>query len=141
MGSDFERDLTVAPLSRLMGSLHVPAFLPAFGANELEEQQDPTPILSHETMPRNNRRLSDKILLAFHQACDQHNFPVALELIHILETMVSATSRSRGIDFRKSVNLVVAAHERLWHIRHAEDYGPRDSRTPPSAERKENTSN
>jgi hypothetical protein len=107
----------------------------------LEEQQDPTPILSHETMPRNNRRLSDKILLAFHQACDQHNFPVALELIHILETMVSATPRSRGIEFRKSVNLVVAAHERLWHIRHAEDYGPRDSRTPPSAERKENTSN
>jgi hypothetical protein len=107
----------------------------------LEESRDPTPLLSHETMPRNNRRLSDKILLAFHQACDQHNFPVALELVHILETMVSATPRSRGIDFRKSVNLVVAAHERLWHIRHAEDYGPHDSRTPPSIERKENISN
>ena len=107
----------------------------------MEEQQDPTPILSHETMPRNSRRLSDKILLAFHQACDQHNFPVAQELIHILETMVSVTPRSKEIDFRKSVNLVVAAHERLWHIRHAEDFGPRDSRAPPSFERKANTSN
>jgi len=123
-----------------MESLHVPAFA-SFGANELEDPQDPAPILSHETMPRGNRRLSDKILLAFHQACDQHNFPVAQELIHILETMVSVTPRSKGIDFRKSVNLIVAAHERLWHIRHAEDFGPRDSRAPPSFERKANTSN
>ncbi|WP_158805823.1 hypothetical protein [Acidisoma sp. L85] len=107
----------------------------------MQDLYDPAPIVSHEAIPRGNRRLSDKILLAFHQACDQHNFPVALKLLHILETMVSATSRSREIDFRKSVNLVVAAHERLWHIRHAQDFGTRDSEAAPSFERKENIGN
>jgi hypothetical protein len=92
-------------------------------------------------MPRGNRRLSDKILLAFHQACDQQNFPVALKLLHILETMVSAGPRSRGIDFRKSVNLVVAAHERMWHIRHAQDFSTRDSEAASFAEGRQNTGN
>ena len=35
--------------------------------------------------PRYSRRLSDKILIAFHHACDQGDFEVAEQLLHILE--------------------------------------------------------
>ena len=34
------------------------------------------------------RRLSDKLLLAFHQACDQADFEVAERLLHVLEMML-----------------------------------------------------
>ena len=36
------------------------------------------------TTPRYSRRLSDKILIAFHHACDQSDFEIAQELLHIL---------------------------------------------------------
>ena len=32
--------------------------------------------------PRYSRRLSDKILIAFHHACDQSDFEVAEQLLH-----------------------------------------------------------
>jgi hypothetical protein len=40
--------------------------------------------------PRYSRRLSDKILIAFHHACDQSDFEVAEQLLHILEMMLTA---------------------------------------------------
>ena len=42
------------------------------------------------TAPRYTRRLSDKILIAFHQACDQADFEVAERLLKILETIIAA---------------------------------------------------
>src|SRR5580692_7467539 len=39
--------------------------------------------------PRYTRRLSDKILIAFHHACDQADFEVAEQLLHILEMMLT----------------------------------------------------
>jgi hypothetical protein len=39
--------------------------------------------------PRYSRRLSDKILIAFHHACDQRDFEVAERLLHVLETMMT----------------------------------------------------
>ena len=39
--------------------------------------------------PRYSRRLSDKILIAFHHACDQADFEVAEQLLHILEMMLT----------------------------------------------------
>jgi len=41
---------------------------------------------------RYSRRLSDKILIAFHHACDQADFRVAEELLQILEMMVTRRS-------------------------------------------------
>jgi hypothetical protein len=67
------------------------------------------------------RRLSDKILIAFHQACDQADFAVAARLLNILDTMTTAQRRARaprGSERRRRQGNVVAAHERLWQLRH-----------------------
>lgn len=72
-------------------------------------------------VPRYTRRLTDKILIAFHQACDQRDFEVAEQLLHILETMVARREVHPGQNRRKTMESFVAAHERLWHLRHPED--------------------
>ncbi|WBV42412.1 hypothetical protein [Pseudoroseomonas cervicalis] len=68
--------------------------------------------------PRHTRRLSDKILIAFHQACDQGDFEVAEELLRILERMVTRRPTSPDTNRRKNMETLVAAHERLWLLRH-----------------------
>jgi hypothetical protein len=62
------------------------------------------------------RRLSDKILIAFHHACDQRDIKVAAELLGILDFMGKRPTQARR-DRRSEENLV-AAHERLWLLRH-----------------------
>ena len=70
--------------------------------------------------PRHTRRLTDKVLIAFHQACDQSDFEVAEQLLQILEMIV----RRRPLPFeagggrRRNMESLVAAHERLWLLRH-----------------------
>jgi hypothetical protein len=67
---------------------------------------------------RYSRRLSDKILTAFHQACDQSDYEIAQHLLHILETLIDrSTSHSSG-NRRRNMETLVAANERLWHLRH-----------------------
>jgi hypothetical protein len=74
--------------------------------------------------PRYSRRLSDKILLAFHHACDQGDYEIAEQLLHILETMLTRRTVPPESNRRKSIESLVAAHERLWHLRHPEkQYG------------------
>jgi hypothetical protein len=74
--------------------------------------------------PRYSRRLSDKILLAFHHACDQGDYEIAEQLLHILETMLTRRTVPPEANRRKSIESLVAAHERLWHLRHPEkQYG------------------
>lgn len=68
--------------------------------------------------PRYSRRLSDKILIAFHHACDQADYEIAEQLLHILETMLSRRTVPADSNRRKSIESLVAAHERLWHLRH-----------------------
>ncbi len=68
--------------------------------------------------PRHTRRLSDKILIAFHQACDQSDFEVAEELLRILEKMVTRRPAVPDNNRRKNMETLVAAHERLWLLRH-----------------------
>ena len=46
--------------------------------------------------PRYSRRLSDKILIAFHHACDQGDFEVAEQLLHILEMMLNSSASDPG---------------------------------------------
>ncbi len=70
--------------------------------------------------PRYTRRLSDKILLAFHHACDQGDYEIAEELLRILETMLTRRTVPPDANRRKSIESLVAAHERLWHLRHPE---------------------
>jgi hypothetical protein len=70
--------------------------------------------------PRYSRRLSDKILIAFHHACDQMDYEIAERLLHILETMLTRRTVPPDANRRKSIESLVAAHERLWHLRHPE---------------------
>jgi hypothetical protein len=69
---------------------------------------------------RYKRRLSDKILIAFHQACDQDDVEVAWALLNLLEFMTTRMVKlPTGEDRRsKDKDSLVAAHERLWHMRH-----------------------
>jgi hypothetical protein len=70
--------------------------------------------------PRYSRRLSDKILIAFHHACDQGDYEIAEQLLHILENMLTRRTVPADANRRKSIESLVAAHERLWHLRHPE---------------------
>lgn len=71
-------------------------------------------------IPRQSRRLSDKILSAFHQACDQNDLEVAEQLLQVVETMLRRRDTSTDANRRRSLDSLVAAHERLWHLRRRE---------------------
>jgi len=73
--------------------------------------------------PRQTRRLTDKILIAFHHACDQSEFEVAEELLRLLEMMLTRRPLQPDVNRRKSMESLVAAHERLWLLRHPEEKG------------------
>jgi len=79
--------------------------------------RDPAPAAT----PRYSRRLSDKILIAFHHACDQGDFEVADQLLHVLEMMLRRRVLSPDLNRRRSMDSLVAAHERLWHLRHPQE--------------------
>ncbi|WP_439552838.1 hypothetical protein [Falsiroseomonas sp.] len=90
-----------------------------------DEERDPSgrdagraPSGSPSGPPRHTRRLSDKILIAFHHACDQGDFEVAEELLRILEMMLTRRPVSPDVNRRKNMESLVAAHERLWLLRH-----------------------
>lgn len=68
--------------------------------------------------PRHSRRLSDKILIAFHHACDQADYEVADQLLRTLELMLTRRPVSPDSNGRRNMESLVAAHERLWHLRH-----------------------
>ena len=70
--------------------------------------------------PRHTRRLSDKILVAFHQACDTGELDVAEQLLVILEKMMGRRPTVNEGNRRRNMESLVAAFERLWHLRHPE---------------------
>lgn len=72
---------------------------------------------------RTGRRLSDKILVAFHHACDAQDLTVAEQLLKTLESMLTRRGVPAEQNRRKSLETLVAAHERLWHLRHRESQG------------------
>ena len=68
--------------------------------------------------PRYSRRLSDKILIAFHHACDQADYEVAEQLLQVLEKMLTRRPITPDGTRRRNMESLVAAHERLWYLRH-----------------------
>ena len=70
--------------------------------------------------PRQGRRLSDKILVAFHHACDAQDLMVAEQLLKTLESMLTRRGVPAEQNRRRALESLVAAHERLWHLRHRE---------------------
>lgn len=89
-------------------------------AEEERDQPSRDAVRSAGAQPRHTRRLSDKILLAFHHACDQNDFEVAEDLLRILEMMLTRRPVSPDANRRKIMESLVAAHERLWLLRHPE---------------------
>jgi hypothetical protein len=81
-------------------------------------EEDTTREVGSGAAPRYSRRLSDKILIAFHHACDQADFEVAEQLLHILEMMLTRRPLTPDGTRRRNMESLVAAHERLWHLRH-----------------------
>lgn len=90
------------------------------GLTERDDETDLHPPRSTSGAPRYSRRLSDKILIAFHHACDQGDYEVAEQLLHTLESMLTRRTVPPDTNRRKSIESLVAAHERLWHLRHPE---------------------
>lgn len=68
--------------------------------------------------PRYSRRLSDKILISFHQACDQADYDVAKRLLQIFEYMLSRRELPADLNRRRNQESLIAAHERLWQLCH-----------------------
>ena len=64
-----------------------------------------------------HRRLSDKLLIAFDQACAIGELMVAHELLCSLEGLFSRPNRHAEQDRRKNLESLVEAHERLWMLR------------------------
>ena len=88
-----------------------------------EEDRDPSgrdAARAPSAPPRHTRRLSDKILIAFHHACDQGDFEVAEKLLGIVEMMLTRRPASPDTNRRRHLESLVAAHERLWYLRHPE---------------------
>jgi hypothetical protein len=69
-----------------------------------------------ERQPR-SRRLTDKILNAFHQACDQGDFETAQKLLEIVEDILKRSPQLPSRERRKTIEHLIAAHERLWTLR------------------------
>jgi hypothetical protein len=67
---------------------------------------------------RAKQRLSDRILVAFHLACDQQDMEAAFDLLRVLEFMARRPPNLPTGRERRAEASLVAAHERLWEIRH-----------------------
>lgn len=70
--------------------------------------------------PSRGRRLTDKILVPFHQACDQGDLEVAEKLLRVVELMLARPVYAPDPEQRKNKESLVAAYERLWLLRHPE---------------------
>jgi hypothetical protein len=70
--------------------------------------------------PLYTRRLTDKILIAFQHACDQGDIKVAGALLDVLEFMSARRPNLPTGGERRAKETLVAAHERLWQLRHPE---------------------
>ena len=62
---------------------------------------------------RYTKRLFNKILVAFHRACDQKDNEIALELLRVLDFMATRKPPLSGGEVRRIKQSLVAAYERL----------------------------
>jgi hypothetical protein len=69
-------------------------------------------------MVRTSRRLPHTLLAAIHQACDTGQFDLAAELLRLGEEVIASDADARRR--RHDMGALVAAHERLWLLRHGE---------------------
>ncbi len=63
------------------------------------------------------RRLSDKILIAFHHACDARDIDAAEDLLWVLSRLIARPVVVESIDRRKVVETLADANYRLWDLK------------------------
>ena len=68
-------------------------------------------------MTEYTRRLSDKILFAFNQACDQKFYDVAEQLIRALELALTRQGGRGNVDHRENMQPVTDAYARLQALK------------------------
>lgn len=99
--------------------------IPAELSNEVLEADDDLLIPMTAAQPvkppvAHNQRVMDKVAQAFHHACDIVDVEVAERLVQIMDRMVSERLLKADGTRRRAVETLVAAHEHLWQIRHAD---------------------
>ncbi|HZS82830.1 MAG TPA: hypothetical protein VFA50_08150 [Stellaceae bacterium] len=67
-------------------------------------------------MTQYDRRLSDKLLVAFDQACDQNLVAVAELLLRALEMTLTREGGPKSVDKRQDLGPVIAAYARLKEL-------------------------
>lgn len=70
-------------------------------------------------MRQYDRRLSDKLLIAFDQACDQNSLVVAELLLRALEIALTKEGGANQVDKRQDLGPVIAAYARLKELQDA----------------------
>jgi hypothetical protein len=80
----------------------------------------PNQALPPQRVPSRRRRVVDQILIAFHFACDEDDLEVADQLLAILDFMLYRPPSAGRPERRADTQPLLAAHERLWHLRHPE---------------------
>jgi len=80
----------------------------------------PDPDASPRRGPKRRRRVSDHVMVAFHAACDQGDLEVAQRLLTVVEFMLRRPPPEGRPERRAQADPLVAAHERLWGLRHPE---------------------
>lgn len=83
-----------------------------------EPPGDELPAREGSPVPRQTRRLPDKMLVVFHHACDLADLEVADALLRIIEMMLTRRPVQPGLGRRRDMETLVAAHERLWLLRY-----------------------
>ena len=68
-------------------------------------------------LPRQQRQLPERVLVAAHQACDIGELEVADRLLSVLNTMLIQIVGPPSAPQRRVIEGMVAAYERLWHLR------------------------
>jgi hypothetical protein len=76
---------------------------------------------------RYGRRLSDKILIAFHHACDKQDVETAEDLLATLSRIIARPAPSEMYNRRKIAETQADANYRLWDLRRQEMPGTRMS--------------
>lgn len=73
--------------------------------------------LSHPRVPSHHRRLSDKLLIVFHHACDAFDLEPAERLLAMIETMEAGHILPGGVDRRVTAESLALARDRLKTLR------------------------
>jgi hypothetical protein len=85
--------------------------------NSIRVSPDPPPE-RNASAPRYTRRLSDKLLLVFHSACDQGRLDVAESVLDLAEQVVRRDPPPLQPERRRQdMVAIVQAYERLWELR------------------------